>query len=107
VEGKDAQSVGALQVAVFFDELTLLGVLAVAGARLPDGLAASIALALLLPLVAAVAWGRWLAPRAKRKLGHPARLAAKLALIALASALLARAELPWWGAASSSSPPRR
>ena len=34
-----AQSVGLLQVAVFFDELALLAVLAVAGARLADGTA--------------------------------------------------------------------
>jgi hypothetical protein len=99
VAGGDAQSVGALQVAVFFDELALLAVLAVAGARLPDGLAPSIALAVLLPLIAAVAWGRWLAPRARRRLGHPLRLAAKLALMAVASALLVWADLPWWGAA--------
>jgi MFS family permease len=94
-----AQSVGLLQVAVFLDELALLAVLAVAGARLADGTAVRIALAVLLPLLAAVAWGRWLAPRARGRLGHPARLVAKLALIAVASALLAWAGSPWWSAA--------
>jgi hypothetical protein len=87
-----------LQVAVFLDELVLLAALAVAGARLADGTIASIALAVALPLAAAVAWGWRLAPRASRRLAYPTRLAAKLALVAVAAVLLAEAELPWWGA---------
>ena len=79
---------GPLQVAVFLDELVLLAVLAIAGADLADGTAARIALARLFPLVAAVLWGLRLAPRARRRLAYPARLAAKLALVAVASALL-------------------
>jgi hypothetical protein len=94
----DPQDVGALQVAVFLDELVLLAVFAVAGARLVDGTLASIALATALPLAAALGWGLRLAPRAPRRLPHPARLAAKLALVALASVLLAWAGLPWWAA---------
>ena len=94
----DPQDVGPLQVAVFLDELALLAAFAVAGARLADGALASIALAAALPLAAAVAWGLRLAPRARRRLPHPARLAAKLALVAAASVLLAWAGLPWWGA---------
>jgi hypothetical protein len=97
VSAGDVQRVGLLQVAVFLDELVLLAVLAIAGARLVDGTAASIALAVALPLVAAVGWGLRLAPKARRRLGHPARLTAKLVLIAVASALLVWAELPWWG----------
>lgn len=95
---EDAQHVGALQVAVFLDELALLAVLGVAGARLADGTWARVGFAVLLPLAAATAWGCWLAPRARRRLGHPARLSAKLTLIAVASALLVWADLPWWGA---------
>ena len=45
----DPQDIGLLQVAVFLDELVLLAALAVAGARLADGTAASIALAVALP----------------------------------------------------------
>ena len=81
-----------------WDELVLLGAFAVAGARLVDGTIASIALAAALPLAAAVVWGLLLAPRAQRRLGHPARLVAKLALVAAASLLLVWAGLPWWGA---------
>ena len=94
----DPQDVGALQVAVFLDELVLLAFFAVAGARLVDGTLASIALAAALPLAAVVAWGSHLAPRAPRRLPHPARLAGKLALVALAAVLLAWAGLPWWAA---------
>jgi hypothetical protein len=55
------QRVGPLQIAIFLDELALLAVLGVAGARLGGSAAASTLLAILLPLAAAVAWGRWLA----------------------------------------------
>jgi hypothetical protein len=89
------QHVGALQVAVFVDELALLAVLAVAGARLGGGIAASTLLAILLPLAAAVLWGVWLAPRARRRLKHPWRLAAKLALVAVATVMLAVTGLAW------------
>jgi Protein of unknown function (DUF2568) len=98
VAAHDPQDVGVLQVAVFLDELVLLAAFAVAGARLVDGTIASIALAAALPLAAAVVWGLLLAPRAQRRLGHPARLVAKLALVAAASLLLVWAGLPWWGA---------
>ncbi len=94
----DPQDVGPLQVAVFLDELVLLAAFAVAGARLADGAIASIALAAALPLAAAVIWGLLLAPRAHHRLGHPARLVAKLALVAAASLLLVWAGMPWWGA---------
>jgi hypothetical protein len=99
VPAHDPHDVGPLQVAVFLDELVLLTAFAIAGARLADGTLGRVALATALPLAVAVAWGLRLAPRARRRLDHPARLAAKLALVAAASALLARAGLPWWGAA--------
>jgi hypothetical protein len=98
VAAHDPQDVGLLQVAVFLDELVLLAAFAVAGARLVDGTGARIALAAALPLAAAVVWGLLLAPRARRRLDHPVRLAVKLALVAAASALLVWADLPWWGA---------
>ncbi|HET6174299.1 MAG TPA: DUF2568 domain-containing protein [Gaiellales bacterium] len=93
------QPVGLLQIAVFLDELVLLAVLVTAGIRLGDGAVASTVLAILLPLAAAAIWGRWLAPRARRRLRHPLRLIAKLAQIAVASALLAASGLVWWAAA--------
>ncbi len=89
VSGEDVHHhVGPLQVAVFLAELALLAALAIAGADLAGGTAARIALAVLFPLIAAVLWGLRLAPRARRRLPYPARLIAKLALIAVASALL-------------------
>jgi hypothetical protein len=90
-----AQDVGPLQVAVFLDELVLLAVLAIAGARLAGGIVASTFLGILLPLAAAMLWGAWLAPRARRRLEHPLRLAAKLALVAAAAVLLAVTDLTW------------
>ena len=84
----DLHRTGPLQVAVFLDELALLAVLALAGARLADATAVRIALAVLLPVAAAYVWGRWLAPRSQTRLPYPRRLIAKLALTAVASALL-------------------
>jgi hypothetical protein len=97
--GESAQRVGPLQIAVFLDELALLVVLAIAGALIGGGAVASTLRAVFFPLAAAVIWGRWLAPRARRRLGHPARLVAKLALVAIASVLLALSGPLWWGVA--------
>ena len=94
-----AQRVGPLEAAVFLDELALLAVLGAAGAGLGGSSVTSTLLAILLPLAAAILWGRWLAPRAQRRLAHPARLAAKLALTAVASALLAASGPVWWAVA--------
>jgi hypothetical protein len=94
----NAQPVDVLDVLVFIVELLLLAVLAVAGARLGSHLTA-IVLAVLLPLVTAVAWALYLAPRASRRLPHPSRLVAKLALMLAASASLAAASALAWGLA--------
>ena len=77
------QPVGPLQIAVFLDELALLAVLCIAGALIGGGTVASTLRAIFFPVAAAVIWGQWLAPRARRRLAYPARLAAKLALVAL------------------------
>jgi hypothetical protein len=92
VHGENPQRVGLLQAAVFLDELALLAVLALAGAGLPDATALRIALAVLFPLAAAVVWGLWFAPRAKARLPYPKRLIGKLALTAVAAALLVAAD---------------
>ena len=78
-----------LDLVVFIDELVLLAVLAVAGAALGSGIMASVVLAIGLPLVAVVAWGRWLAPRSSTRLPYPRRLQVKLLLLAVAALLLA------------------
>ena len=97
---EDAQRVGPLQVAVFLDELALLVVLAVAGARIGGGAVASTLRGDLLPLAAAVIWGLWLAPArpapprpssASGGEARPGRNRARL-LLALSGAV-------WWGVA--------
>jgi hypothetical protein len=95
----DAQRVGALQIGVFVDELALLAVLGIAGSRLGTSTVTSTLLAILLPAAAGVAWGRWLAPRARRRLSYPVRLVAKLALFAAASVVLAATGPIWWAVA--------
>ena len=100
------QRVGPLQVAVFLDELVLLVVLAIAGALIGGGTVASTLRAIFFPVAAAVFWGRWLAPRAPRRLTHPARLAAKLALIAIGVASCSPCRARSGGASPSSSSPR-
>jgi hypothetical protein len=94
----DQQRITAVDVAVFLGELVLLAVLVIAGARLGGSTALRIVLAVALPAAAAALWARWLAPRAARRLANPARLAAKIAVFAVASVLLAVAGLPIWAA---------
>ena len=97
--GEDAQRVGPLPIAVFFGELALLAVLAAAGALLGGTTAVSVALAIALPLAGAVAWGVWLAPRARGRLPYPARLAAKVATVVIAAVLLAAGGAVGWAVA--------
>ena len=92
MQDENAQRVGLVQVAVFLDELALLAALALAGAGIADATWLRIALAALFPLAAAVVWGLWFAPRARTRLPYPKRLIGKLALTAVASALLVAAD---------------
>jgi hypothetical protein len=94
----DTKPVDALDVLVFIVELMLLALLAVAGARLASH-GTAIMLAVVLPLVTAVAWALYLAPHASRRLPRPSRLVAKLALMLAASASLAAASALAWGLA--------
>lgn len=72
----------------FLTELLLLAGLAVAGARLGDGLAFSIINAVLLPLAAAAVWGLFIAPKASRRLPEPARYLVEFVLFAGAGVAL-------------------
>lgn len=76
----------------FLAELGLLACLAVGGWQRGDSLLASVLLGLGLPLVAAAVWGRWVAPRAARRLGDPARLGVEVTLFAAALLLMTGAE---------------
>ena len=87
--------VDALDAVVFLTELCLLAVLAWAGARLGTG-AWAVVLAIALPLVTAVLWGLLLAPRAARRLRHPARLIVKLGVLVTAAGSLAVSGEVFW-----------
>lgn len=83
----------ALEAVRFLLELAMLAALAVAGASV------SPVAAVALPLAAAVVWGAWVAPKARRRLPDPWRLAVELALFGAAGALLAASGRPVLGVA--------
>lgn len=76
----------------FLAELAMLAAMAWGGWHLADGSALSLAAAVLIPVVAAAAWGRWVAPRAAHRLPDPARAGVELVLFVLAFVLLTRSE---------------
>jgi amino acid transporter len=88
---------GALEIAVFLAELALLAVLVHVGIALPDSVVGRIVLALVLVVVFVVVWGRWLAPRAPRRLPPRPGLALKVVIFAIGAALLGWAG-PLWAA---------
>jgi Protein of unknown function (DUF2568) len=73
----------------FLTELALVAVLAWAGAGASLALAGRIVLAVAAPVLAMIIWGLWLAPRARRRLRDPLRLAVELVLFPVAAAALA------------------
>ena len=86
----------ALDVFAFASALVLLA--GVAGTELFAGVP-GVGLAVVLSVLVAVGWGRWLAPRAPRRLGPRGRLAVKTVLALAASALLVAVDRPGWAAA--------
>ena len=100
----------------FLAELGMLVCLGIGGWQLGDSLLASVLLGVVLPLVAAVVWGRWVAPRASRRLRDPARLGVEVTLFAAAllavmgaqpSPAMAVFGLAVWAAFLASIPSRR
>ena len=81
----------------FLLELCLLAAWAVIGWQVVGPVVLRVLLAILLPALAATAWGRWVAPRATRRLDDPARFAVEAALFAGAAIGLAVAGWPLWG----------
>jgi len=79
----------ALLAVRFATELALLAVLVIAGAFVSTNLAVRLVLAILAPVLAIVIWGFAIAPRAKRRIPDPWRLAAETMLFLAASAELA------------------
>lgn len=54
-------------------------------------------LTVLLPLAGATVWGRWVAPKASRRLSDPARLGVEIVIFSLAAAALVGAGRPELG----------
>ncbi|MEU0530369.1 YrdB family protein [Amycolatopsis tolypomycina] len=80
---------GVVLTVRFLTELALLGGLALAGTQLGSGVVLAIVDAVLLPLGAAVLWGLFVAPRARRRLPEPARFLLEFALFAVTGVVLA------------------
>ena len=76
----------------FLAELGLLAALAWVGWHLSGSVALALPAAVLLPVLAAVVWARWVAPRATHRLRDPLRAGVELVLFFTAFVLLTRAE---------------
>jgi hypothetical protein len=82
----------------FLLELCMLAAWAVVGWQVGGPVVVlRVLLAILLPALAATAWGLWVAPRATRRLDDPARFAVEAALFAGAAIGLVLAGWPLWG----------
>ena len=80
----------------------MLGCLAYGGWAVADDVLVSTALAIALPLAAALAWGRWVAPRAARRLEDPRRMGVEVALFTVAVLVLVLGDpgATWFGVAT-------
>jgi hypothetical protein len=90
---------GMVLVVAFLCELAMLVTLCVAGTGLGSSTGGHVALAVVLPVVAAVIWSVWMAPSSRRRLADPARLIAQIALFGLTGVLAAVAGRVAWGVA--------
>jgi hypothetical protein len=80
----------------FVLELSALAALSYGGAHARAALAARVALAIVAPLAAAIAWGAVVSPKARVRASAPARLLVELAVFgAGVSALLAAGRVRW------------
>ncbi|MCD2192705.1 DUF2568 domain-containing protein [Actinomycetospora endophytica] len=84
-----AESPGALEIGVFLAELAMLAALVHVGIALPDSVIGRVVLVVVLVGVFVAVWGRWLAPRARRRLPPRPGLVLKVVLFAIGAALLA------------------
>jgi len=92
--------VRALNLVVrFLLELCALAALAVSGWQAPGPWAVRLVLVVLLPVLAAAAWGRWVAPKAGHRLADPGRLGVELVVIGAAAVGLVLTGYPWWAVA--------
>jgi hypothetical protein len=80
----------------FLLEVAALTALGYAGWLLGPSAVMSAVLVVVLPLAAALVWGRWVAPKADRRLPDPQRLAVELGVFgAAALGLVAAQQLGW------------
>jgi hypothetical protein len=82
----------ALLAVRFLAEVGMLLCLGVGGWQRGGSLLGSAVLGIALPVVAAGVWGRWVAPRAPRRLRDPARLGVEVTLFTAAFLLVMGAE---------------
>jgi hypothetical protein len=75
-------------------ELCMLAALGYWGFTLDQGLAVRVGVGLGAPILAAVVWGLWMAPRAPNRLPEPLHLIAELLIFGLAIAALYAADRP-------------
>ncbi|MFE0465118.1 DUF2568 domain-containing protein [Kitasatospora sp. NPDC058965] len=87
----------ANEALAFLLELVTLGLLAWWGFTLGHSLPLHLLLGLGLPLLAAVVWGRYAAPRATVRLPMPAVLGVKAVVFAAGAAALGARTGPGWG----------
>jgi hypothetical protein len=78
----------------FVLEICALAALAYGGWHVPGPLWSRLVLAVLLPLVAAVAWGRWVAPKASHPVPDPLRLVQEWCVFGGAAIALAATDHP-------------
>ena len=82
----------------FVLELCALAALAYGGWHTPGPVWSRLLLTVALPLVAAVVWGRWVAPKASRPLPDPQRLVPEWLVFGGATVALALTGHPAWAA---------
>ncbi len=87
---------GLNALVAFLAELGGLAAFAIWAAGLPIATAWRVVLAIAIPVVVAVIWGLFCAPRAAVELPGPLVAAIKLVLLAAAVVALASAGHPWW-----------
>ena len=72
----------------FLLELAALAILGVWGWRVGSTAPSKVALAVAAPLVTAIVWGRWVAPRASRRVDDPLRVVIELLVFGAGAAAL-------------------
>lgn len=90
--------VGLLAGARFLSELVMLAALAWIGSAMFDALVLRIVAGFALPLAAVALWGTFVAPRAPRHLGDPARTIVEVLIFGFAVVGLLVFGQPWFAA---------